>query len=88
MASKLAATRHCKIIGTLGPASSNEATLRSLIMEMFGGPATREACARLLQAAGLRREWGNLQTGDNEIWVRDGAEVHVPVPVLHEAHAR
>ncbi len=60
-------------------------TLRCLIMEMFGGPATREACARLLQAAGLHREWGNLQTGDNEIWVRDGEQALIPI--MNEANA-
>ena len=45
-------------------------TLRSLIMEMFGGPAARDACAQRLQAAGLRRAWGDRETGYNEIWVR------------------
>ena len=44
--------------------------LRSLIIEMFGGPAVREACAQRLQAAGLRREWVHSKDG-NEIWVRD-----------------
>ena len=49
-------------------------TLRSMIMEMFGGPEVREACAQVLQGNGLRRAWADPGKSDNEIWVREGAE--------------
>lgn len=45
-------------------------TLRSVILEMCGEPAIREACTRLLVAAGLHREWSDPDSS-NEIWVRD-----------------
>lgn len=44
--------------------------LRSLLVEMYGGPAVREACGRLLAEAGLHREWSDPGKSDNEIWVR------------------
>lgn len=45
--------------------------LRSVILEMFGGPAIREACSRRLLAAGLHREWSDPRRTDNEVWVRE-----------------
>ena len=47
-------------------------TLRSIILEMYGGPPVRDSCARLLTAAGLRREWADPGRADNEIWGREG----------------
>lgn len=44
--------------------------LHSVIMEMFGGPPVRQACAKLLQSAGLQRAWADPGRNDNEIWVR------------------
>ncbi len=44
--------------------------LDSLVVEMFGGPHIHEACARLLQGAGLRREWPRSGESENEIWAR------------------
>ncbi len=44
--------------------------LRSLVVEMFGGPHVHEACAQLLQDAGLRREWPRSGECENEIWTR------------------
>lgn len=46
------------------------ATLRSLIMEMFGEPASQQRCAQALEAAGLRRAEGGSGSGYNEIWTR------------------
>lgn len=54
-------------------------TLRSIILEMFGGIEVRHACAKRLLAAGLRRAWGGPDQGSNEIWVRDGAGSSVGV---------
>lgn len=45
-------------------------TLRSLIVETFGGTKSREACARLLTACGLQRERCEANPSDNEVWVR------------------
>jgi FkbM family methyltransferase len=45
-------------------------SLRSLLVEMFGGPDVREACAQLLLAAGLRQVWSDPARSDNEIWAR------------------
>jgi len=44
--------------------------LRTLVVEMFGGPHVRDACARLLHEAGLRRMWWNPGQSENEIWIR------------------
>lgn len=45
-------------------------TLRTLLVEMFGGPSARSACAQLLLAAGLERVWSDPARSDNEIWGR------------------
>ena len=44
--------------------------LRPLLMETFGGQPVRDACERLLLAAGMRWEWRGSEHGSNEIWVR------------------
>lgn len=46
-------------------------TLRSLLVEMFGGPHVRETCAQRLQEAGLRRVWEDHDKSENEIWTRE-----------------
>ncbi len=54
-----------------GAASTlRSSALRSLLVEMFGGPEVRRSCERLLSAAGLSRQWGDPSLGANEIWGR------------------
>lgn len=44
--------------------------LRSLLVEIDGDQGVQDACAQLLQAAGLRRAWRRCGKPENELWTR------------------